>query len=454
MITFKEVKGRDLPLKCERLETDENSDITLTYDGKKRYKSLKINNVRGEIEIDISKVSPRAELIFDDVINYNVYEDDYPLTLKLIDLSEATHSPRVELYRTVLGKSSSLTDTIELAFKQNFILRNDNGTTEIIGINDAKVKVDDFRISFKSETPLDNEIRFGREVELNGKFVGDKLKNRIGLNIINSKIDGDVEIKTGAQHFIVDKSNINVEKLIVDNALYVSGCPELRLKDKSGKIVVNSLNVFCESPCSLEGGYLDDISIVKGEVSRCVFSEGSKLKANETVLRDTNFGNGRYVLRNIVTIDNCEFKDCEGDYSLSAQGVFVLYDCEFQKEANSDGEVLLVSNDGEICEIKQSTILGDCRIEDVHSINSTYVNSSEIRGCEKIENSEISFSDIGCEEEGELGKIISQASIIGIKNQNLPAGYSYVGEEMSEGGIVSVKSIDPSKDRKNFEIEL
>ena len=187
---------------------------------------------------------------------------------------------------------------VELTFKQNFILRNDNGTTEIIGINDAKVKVDDFRISFKSETPLDNEIRFGREVELNGKFVGDKLKNRIGLNIINSKIDGDVEIKPGAQHFIVDKSNINVEKLIVDNALYVSGCPELRLKDKSGKIVVNSLNVFCESPCSLEGGYLDDVSIVKGEVSRCVFNEGSKLNTKETVVRDTNFGNGRYVLRN------------------------------------------------------------------------------------------------------------------------------------------------------------
>ena len=115
---------------------------------------------------------------------------------------------------------------------------------------------------------------------------------------------------------------------------------------------------------------------------------------------------------------------------------------------------MLVSNDGEICEIKQSTILGDCRIEDVHSINSTYVNSSEVRGCEKIENSEISFSDIGCEEEGGLGKIISQASIIGVKNQNLPVGYSYIGEEMTKGGIVSVKSIDPSKDRKNFEIEL
>jgi hypothetical protein len=454
MITFKEVKGRDLPLKCERLETDENSDITLTYDGKKRYKSLKINNVRGEIEIDISKVSPRAELIFDDVINYNVYEDDYPLTLKLIDLSEATHSPRVELYRTVLGKSSSLTDTIELAFKQNFILRNDNGTTEIKGVHDAKVKVDDFRVSFKSEIPLDNEIIFVRNVEINGKFVGDKLKKRIGLNIMDSKIDGDVEIKPEAQHFIVDKSNLKVEKLTVNNVLYASGCPELKIKDKSGKTVVNNLNVFCESPCSLEGRYLDDVSIVKGEVSRCVFSEGSRLKTKGTIVRDTNFGNGRYILQNVTTIDNCEFKDCEGDYSLSAQGVFVLYDCEFQKEANSDGEVLLVSNDGEICEIKQSTILGDCRIEDVHSINSTYVNSSEIRGCEKIENSEISFSDIGCEEEGELGKIISQASIIGIKNQNLPAGYSYVGEEMSKGGIVSVKSIDPSKDRKNFEIEL
>ena len=454
MITFKEVKGRDLPIKCEKLETDENSDITLTYDGKKRYKSLKINNVRGEIEIDISKVSPRAELIFDDVINYNVYEDDYPLTLKLIDLSEATHSPRVELYRTVLGKSSSLMDTIELTFKQNFILRNDNGTTEIKGVHDAKVKVDDFRVSFKSEIPLDNEIIFVRNVEINGKFVGDKLKNRIGLNIMDSKIDGDVEIKPEAQHFIVDKSNLKVEKLTVNNVLYASGCPELKIKDKSGKTVVNSLNVYCESPCSLECGYLDDVSIVKGEVSRCVFSEGSRLKTKGTIVRDTNFGNGRYILQNVTTIDNCEFKDCEGDYSLSAQGVFVLYDCEFQKEANSNGEVLLVSNDGEICEIKQSTILGDCRIEDVHSINSTYVNSSEIRGCEKIENSEISFSDIGCEEEGELGKIISQASIIGIKNQNLPAGYSYIGEEMTKGGIVSVKSIDPSKDRKNFEIEL
>lgn len=454
MINFREVKGRDLPLKCEKLETDEASEITLIYDGKKRYKSLKINNTRGRIEIDISKVSPRAELIFDDVVNYDVYEDDFPLTLKLIDDSEATHSPRVELYRTSLAKSSSLTDMIELTFKQNFILRNDNGTTEIIGINDAKVKVDDFRISFKSETPLDNEIRFGREVELNGKFVGDKLKNRIGLNILDSKIDGDVEIKPEVQHFIVDKSNLKVEKLTVNNVLYASGCPELKIKDKSGKTVVNSLNIFCESPCSLEGGYLDDVSIVKGEVSRCVFSEGSKLNTKETVVRDTNFGNGRYVLRNIVTIDNCEFKDCDGDYSLSASGLFVLNDCEFQKEANSDGEVMLVSNDGMICEIKQSTILGDCRIEDVHSINSTYINSSEIRGCEKIENSEISFSDIGCEEESGLGKIISQASIIGVKNRNLPIGYSYIGEEMSKGGLASVKSIDPSKDRKNFEIEL
>lgn len=454
MINFRETKGRDLPLKCEKLETDENSDITLIYDGKKRYKSIKINDARGKIEIDISKVSPRAELIFDDVINYDVYDNHCPLILKLVDDSEATYSPRVELYRTALRINSSLTDMVELTFKRNFILRNDNGITEIIGFHDAKIKVDDFRVSFKSETPLDNEIRFGREVEINGKFVGDKLENRVGLNIINSKIDGDVEIKPKAQHFIVDKSNLKVEKLTVNNVLYASGCPELKIKDKSGKTVVNSLNVYCESPCSLEGGYLDDVSIVKGEVSRCVFSEGSKLQTKETIVRDTNFGNGRYILRNIVTIDNCEFKDCEGDYSLSAQGVFVLYDCEFQKEANSDGEVLLVSNDGEICEIKQSTILGDCRIEDVHSINSTYVNSSEIRGCEKIENSEISFSDIGCEEEGELGKIISQASIIGIKNQNLPAGYSYIGEEMSKGGIVSVKSIDPSKDRKNFEIEL
>ena len=454
MINFKEIKGRDLPLKCEKLETDENSDITLIYDGKKRYKSIKINDARGKIEIDISKVSPRAKLIFDDVINYDVYDNNCPLTLKLIDDSETAYSPRVELYRTALRINSSLTDMIELTFKQNFILRNDNGITEIIGFHDTKVKVDDFRISFKSETPLDNEIRFGREVEINGEFVGDKLKNRVGLNITDSKINGDVEIKSGAQHFIVDKSNVNAEKLIVDNALYVSGCPELRLKDKSGKTVVNSLNVFCESPCSLEGAYLDDVSIVRGEVSRCVFSEGSRLKTKETIVRDTKFGNGKYDLRNVTTIDNCEFKDCDGDYSLSAQGVFVLYDCEFQKEANSDGEVLLVSNDGAICEIKQSTILGDCRIEDVHSINSTYINSSEIRGCEKIENSEISFSDIRCEEEGELGKIISQASIIGIKNQNLSVGYSYIGEEMSKGGIVSVKSIDPSKDRKNFEIEL